>query len=516
MENRGLENELYNLQNQLNHLLEISPVVIYTSRLEFPYPATFVSENVIFQTGYEAKEFIENPTFWMEKTHPDDLPRVLLEIASLPVVRKINLEYRFLHKNGEYRWFSEGAMFVEDKSGWPQQVFGYFQDITRWREVEERIRKSEERYRALAEAAHDYIFVINRDDLVEYVNNYASNAIHVPIEDLLGKPRSRLFPVDVSGIQYNAIQEVLDNGRPLYRENYIPIGNQKIWLGTWLVPMRDKDGKNVSVMGVARDITERIVAEEELQNAFQQEKELSELRSRIVSTISHEFGTPLTTILSSAELLEYYGQGWTEARRQEHYQRIQEAVKRMDSMINRLVEIQRMSLNKEVSRPSQFELIGCCQEIIEEIEIASACRGRTRFSNNIAHITATMDKRLLREALGNLVSNALKFSEPAAPVMVEIVCAQEQVYITVQDEGIGIPEKDLPRMYEPFHRGSNTQTVSGKGLGLTIVKHSVELMGGNIWVRSTQGAGTTFRLNLPLHQEIPAGDDGLEDGMVSR
>ncbi len=175
--------------------------------------------------------------------------------------------------------------------------------------------------------------------------------------------------------------------------------------------MRDKDGKNVSVMGVARDITERIVAEEELQSAFQQEKELSELRSRIVSTISHEFGTPLTTILSSAELLEYYGQGWTEARRQEHYQRIQEAVKRMDSMINRLVEIQRMSLKKEASRPSQFELIGCCHEIIEEIEIASACRGRTRLSHNIAHITATMDKRLLREALGNLVSNALKFSE---------------------------------------------------------------------------------------------------------
>ncbi len=234
MENHRLENELYNLQNQLNHLLEISPVVIYTSRLEFPYPATFVSENVIFQTGYEAREFIENPTFWMEKTHPDDLPRVLLEIASLPVVRKINLEYRFLHKNGEYRWFSEGAMFVEEKSGWPQQVFGYFQDITRWREVEERIRKSEERYRALAEAAHDFIFVINRDDLVEYVNNYASNAIHVPIEDILGKPRSWLFPVDVSDIQYNAIQDVLDKGSPLYRENYIPIGNQKIWLGTWL------------------------------------------------------------------------------------------------------------------------------------------------------------------------------------------------------------------------------------------------------------------------------------------
>jgi PAS domain S-box-containing protein len=516
MENRGLENELQYLQNQLNHLLVISPVVIYTSGLEFPYPATFISENVILQTGYEAKEFVENPTFWLEKTHPDDLPLVLLEIASLPVVGKINLEYRFLHKDGTYRWLSEEAMFVEDKAGWSKQVFGYFQDITHWRETEEKIRKSEERYRALAEAAHDFIFVINRDDIVEYVNNYASNAIHVPIKEIVGKPRSLLFPSDISNRQYHAIQAVMDTGRPRYNENYIPLGNQKIWLGTWLVPMRDQDGKNVSVMGVSRDITERIMAEEELHSAFQQEKELSELRSRIVSTISHDFGTPLTTILSSAELLEHYGGGWTEARKQEHYQRIQEAVKRMDSMINRLVEIQRMSLKKEVSSPSQFELIGYCQEIIEEIEIAAAFRGRTRLSSNLAHISALMDKRLLREALGNLVSNALKFSAPAQPVMVEIVCAQEQVYITIQDEGIGIPEKDLPRVYEPFHRGSNTQAVSGKGLGLTIVKHSVELMGGNIRISSTEGAGTTFRLSLPLHQEIPVENNGLEDGIASK
>jgi PAS domain S-box-containing protein len=496
--------------------LVISPVVIYSSGYEFPYPPTFVSENVVFQTGYEAKEFIDDPTFWMKKTHPDDLPLVLLEIARLPVAGKINLEYRFLHKDGTYRWYSEWAMFVEYEPGRPKQVFGYFQDITRWREADEAIRKSEERYRALAEAAHDFIFVINRDDIVEYVNNFASNAIHIPIEEIIGKPRSILFPADVTRTQYNAIQGVLDTGNPHYKEDYIPIANQKIWLGTWLVPMRDKDGKNVSVMGVSRDITGRILAQEELKRAFQQEKELSELRSRIVSTISHEFGTPLTTILSSAELLEHYGQGWTDAHKQEHYQRIQEAVKRMDAMINRLAEIQRMALKKEASSPSLFELIGYCQEIIEEIEIAGDCRGRTRFSYNISHISASMDKRLLREGLGNLVSNALKFSLPAAPVFVDLICSGEQASLTIRDEGIGIPERDLARLYEPFHRGSNSQAVSGKGLGLTIVKNSVELMGGTIQVSSKEGSGTTFRLLLPLHQEVPAENNALDDGMIAK
>lgn len=515
MEDREQGNGFRNVQKQLNHLLMISPVVIYTAGLEFPYPATFVSDNVVFQTGYESQEFIEEPGFWLKKTHPDDLAYVLLETECLPVAGRVTYEYRFLHKDGTYRWISEGAMFVKDDDGRPVELFGYFQDITRWREADEAIRKSEERYRALAEAAHDFIFVINRDDVIEYVNNYASKAIQIPVEEIVGKPRSMLFPTDISKNQYNVIQGVLDSGNPSYLENNIPIGEQKIWLGTWLVPMRDKEGKNVSVMGVSRDITKRIAAENELQSAFQQEKELSDLRSRVVSTISHEFGTPLTTILSSAELLEHYGHQWADARKQEHYQRIQEAAKRMNSMINRVIEIQRMALKKEFSNPSQVELVGYCQEIIEEMEFANENSGRTKFTYNIDRISACMDKRLLREALGNLISNALKFSPPATPVIIELVCEKEEVAITIQDEGIGIPEKDLPRLYEPFHRGSNTQTVSGKGLGLTIVKKSVELMGGKIQVSSKEGTGTTFELFLPLNQEGLGGNSACEDGFGS-
>ncbi len=268
-------------------------------------------------------------------------------------------------------------------------------------------------------------------------------------------------------------------------------------------------------MGVSRDITNRIAAENELQGAFQQEKELSDLRSRVVSTISHEFGTPLTTILSSAELLEHYGQQWTEARKQEHYHRIQEAAKRMNSMINRVVDIQRMGLKKEVSNPSQFELVGYCQDIIEEMEFASASVGRTKLICNIKPISACMDKRLLREALGNLISNALKFSLPVSPVIIELVCKEGQVTITIRDEGVGIPEKDLPRLYEPFHRGSNTQTVSGKGLGLAIVKKSVELMGGEIQVSSRENAGATFKLFLPLNQTGLGEKSACEDGFGS-
>jgi PAS domain S-box-containing protein len=512
MEKRDLTKELQNLHEQLNHLLLVSPVVIFTSKLEFPYPPTFISGNVVDPTGYEAREFLEDPSFWMKKTHPDDLPYCLVEIGRLFVDDLVKFEYRFLHKDGTYRWFSEGMMVVNDDNGQPEQIFGCLQDISRWREADEVIRKNEERYRALAEAAHDYIFVINRQDIVEYVNNYAANAIHIPVAEIVGKPRSLLFPSEVSDIQYKAILGVLDTGTPHYHEDYIPIGKQKIWLGTWLVPMRDKEGQNISVMGVSRDITDRIKSQEELQSAFEQEKELSDLRSRIVSTISHEFGTPLTTILSSAELLEHYGHQWTDARKLEHYQRIQEAAKRMNSMINRVVEIQRMVHKKEVSAPSQFELIDFCREIIEEMEFASESHGRIKFTYNLPRVSACMDKRLLREALGNLISNALKFSPPSDPVIIKLESKEGKVSISIIDKGIGIPDKDLPGLYEPFQRGSNAEKISGKGLGLAIVKNSVELMGGEIRVESTQGYGSIFILSLPLHQGNPDGNSACEDG----
>jgi PAS domain S-box-containing protein len=106
-------------------------------------------------------------------------------------------------------------MFVKDEDGRLVEYFGYFQDVTRWREADEAIRESEERYRALAEASHDYIFVINREDVVEYVNNYASNAIHITVEEIVGKPRSFLFTTEVSNNQYKVIQGVLDSEIPV-------------------------------------------------------------------------------------------------------------------------------------------------------------------------------------------------------------------------------------------------------------------------------------------------------------
>ncbi len=243
MEDPEQENELRNIQTQLNHLLMISPVVIYTAEIQYPFSVTYISDNVVFQTGYESHEFIEDPGFWLKKIHPDDLPYVLLEFERMPDTGRVTYEYRLLHKDGTYRWISDGSIFVKDDDGRPLELFGYFQDITRWREADEAIRKSEERYRALAEASHDFIFVINREDVIEYVNNYASQAVHIPVEEIVGKTRSILFPAESQIINTRLFRESSIQEIPATSKAAFQSASRKSGWGPGLSPYGINKGK---------------------------------------------------------------------------------------------------------------------------------------------------------------------------------------------------------------------------------------------------------------------------------
>ena len=233
-----------------------------------------------------------------------------------------------------------------DEKGNVTEIFGYFRDITDHWESFEALRKSEERYRSLAEAAHDFIFVLSRNDIVEYVNSYACKALGMTAEEIIGGPRSKLFPGDVSDTQLKSIQNTIISGRPCYFEDLAPFGNREIWLGTWLVPLKNDQDECVSILGVSRDINERRQAEQELKAALQQEKELNDLRSSFISRTSHEFLTPLSTILSSAELLEYYGHRWPAEKRTAHLHRIQDATKGMSQMLSDILTIERIENRK--------------------------------------------------------------------------------------------------------------------------------------------------------------------------
>ncbi|HEY9867218.1 MAG TPA: PAS domain-containing sensor histidine kinase [Candidatus Obscuribacterales bacterium] len=279
-----------------------------------------------------------------------------------------------------------------------------------------------------------------------------------------------------------------------------------IWISENARVIRDSTGKIIAYEGDVKDITQRKYSEAEIKKALDQEKELNQLKSRFVSMISHEFRTPLTTILASAEALEYYGHKWDEEKKLNYLQRIQTTVHHLTELLNQVLIIGQGEAQKIPFQPSLINLENFCYSIIQEMQIGIKYKQRLHFippKNQVLDTSQLptqvyLDERLLRHILYNLISNAIKYSPQEGNIELNLNYNQNQVILTLKDEGIGIPQEDQQHLFEPFHRAKNVGVIPGTGLGLTIVKKSVEIQGGIIQVQSKINSGTIVTVIFPL------------------
>jgi PAS domain S-box-containing protein len=160
LERKQTEEALSVAKARLEHLLINNPVVIYSSKPSGDFGATFISENIIKQMGYEPHEFIDDPEFWSKNIHPEDAPRVFKELSGFFDLGYHSYEYRFKHKNGNYRWMHDEMRLVRDNEGNPVEIVGYWADITARKQVEEALKDSEEQYRTLFESSRDAIMTL--------------------------------------------------------------------------------------------------------------------------------------------------------------------------------------------------------------------------------------------------------------------------------------------------------------------------------------------------------------------
>ncbi len=262
------------------------------------------------------------------------------------------------------------------------------------------------------------------------------------------------------------------------------------------------------------EIAERQRLEEELRNALAKEKELSDLKSNIISVVSHEYRTPLATILTSAELLENYSHKWPEEKRQRHFHRIQSSVHHLTQLVSDVLLISKAEAGKLEFNPGLLDLIAFCRELVEELQLTTKTQHNISFYSNSSHSLAYVDEKLLRQFLSNLLSNALKYSPEGGSIQFDLVISHDSpggaksaealvrtstATFRIQDQGIGIPPEDQAQLFDAFYRSSNVGTISGTGLGLAIVKRCVDLHGGQIAVESEVGVGTTFTITVPMN-----------------
>lgn len=251
---------------------------------------------------------------------------------------------------------------------------------------------------------------------------------------------------------------------------------------------------------LAEVLLANLQVEEETKRSLAKAAELNEMRTQVITLISHEFRTPLSAILSTSELLQYYEAMWTPEKKQELYRRIQVSVRHMTQMLDDILLIGRAEAGKLEFKPEWLDLPKLCQGLVEQVQLEAEVTGKLEFRCITQHPLAQVDQKLFRQILLNLLSNAVKFSrgDQVAQVSLEMDLARRQAILQVSDQGMGIPPEDLPHLFEIFHRASNAGSIGGTGLGLAIAKRSAEKHGGNIEVKSELGKGTTFTVTLPI------------------
>lgn len=415
------------------------------------------------------------------------------------------------------------VLFNKNGTSSNNKLFILFEDVTQQMLMEQNIAQTiretsllsstlaqeKEYFDKIIDAMTDVLLVTTERGYIKRVNKSAKDLFGYTEEDLLNQHISVLI----------TDEKILNK----VRQPYLP---QKKVVKDVEVTCQTKTGKEIvlsfsrsaietdiealhNFVYIGRDITKRKQAEEEIRKALAQEKELSELKFRFFSMVTHEFGNPLNSILMSVALLEHYGQESTPEENLEYIENIKKAANQMTELLQDVLVINKAEAGKLEFNPAPLDLIKLCTELVEQIKLAAGGERKIIFAinndnqagqeSNRLPILPCMDQNLLRHILTNLLSNAAKYSPEGSTVYFDLNYQDESVIFQIKDEGIGISSEDQKRLFELFHRGKNVGKIPGTGLGLSIVKQALDLHGGKIAVESEVGVGTTFTVTIPLN-----------------
>ncbi len=250
---------------------------------------------------------------------------------------------------------------------------------------------------------------------------------------------------------------------------------------------------------ILKDALQRLEeSQSELSEALDKEKQLNEIKSRFVSMASHEFRTPLSTVLSSASLLEKYKTTDDQDKRTRHIDKIKNSVRHLNDILEDFLSLGKLEEGKVETQGSECDFNVFLHDVADEMK-GLLKPGQRIEVNYKGQATLIVDKKLLKNVIINLITNAIKFSGEGSTITLDAM-VNEKAVISVTDQGIGVPEEDLPHLFSSFFRSANAVNIQGTGLGLHIVKRYIDLMGGTVDVKSKLNEGTTITFTIPVNQ----------------
>lgn len=404
-----------------------------------------------------------------------------------------------------------------------------------WQLIEKAFRWSELHYRQIVETAMEGIWVIDARNHTIFVNQMMADMLGYRIDEMIGK--SMFEFMDRAG-QEIALRNVERRRQGIQEQHDFKFQRRDgsdLWTIISTNPLFDEFGQYMGALGMITNITERKYWEDFLQQANEQlglqittqnielqealdrlqsemrrrqqveaelrialdrEKELNQLKSRFVSIVSHEFGNPLAAIHTASQLLESTNP--CDTQKKTYFRIIQQSVEQMMQLMKDVLWIGKAEAEKVQVKPTLFDLNHFCNDLLDELRLSVNQNYQLQLVSCCSDLHVYLDAKLLRQILGNLLANAIKYSPQGGTIQLQVTCQENEVILQVQDEGIGIPSQDLPHLFDSFSRANNVGNIPGTGLGLAIVKQCVDVLGGSVSVTSKESEGSIFQVALPL------------------
>ncbi|MFZ5729614.1 MAG: ATP-binding protein [Pseudomonadota bacterium] len=399
--------------------------------------------------------------------------------------------------DGAERWVRTRAQADADAKGRPSALLGVIQDITEERRALTELRASEARYRLLADNCHDILLRIDRDGVVRYASPSCRQLGYAP-EDVAGRHLTEFLPGQHRRDAANALLDLFNathTGSAKTRDYPVVAADGSIvWLEGASTIVRDINGEAVEMVSVFRDVTARRELEARLQAA-------AEAKTVFLANMSHELRTPLTSILGFSSLLATIPELPTPAA--QHVGRITAAGQALLALINDVLDFSKLEAGQIQLEPAPADVPRLLEEVRDILSVQAAVKGiDLTLDAQMAEPRRLLDDLRLRQVLVNLTGNAIKFTDHGSVTLrVRETGGAEAPALRVEviDTGPGIPQDRQERLFKRFSQvdGSVTRRHGGSGLGLSISRELVELMGGRIGVESQEGQGAVFWLEAP-------------------
>ena len=493
---RAMEQELKASEQRLRSLIGNIPGVTFRCRYDADWTMLFISDAVTALTGWLPQDFLQGRVNFTQLTLPEEVDRLWNEVsAAIEEHRPYHVEFGLRDREGRLRWVSESGRPVVGDDGQVQWIDGVIMDMTAFKE---RNAEFESTVRAINRALA--VVEFDMQGRVLHANDNFLSLMGYGLQEIVGQ-HHRMFcePAYAQTEAYAQFWRQLRSGQ-LDGGEYQRLGKdgRRIWIQATYNPIFDAQGQPFKVVKFATDLTQRRAMEQELRTAKERAEQAAAARSTFLANMSHEIRTPMNAIIGFTEALLDTPM---DAQQRRHLGTVQHAARSMLRLLNDILDTAKLEKGAVELEIADFSLQEVCDQILASLRIHAGKKGLALQCVTDDRVPPYLrgDALRLQQVLLNLLGNALKFTE-RGHVLLRLDYHDGTLVMEVEDTGIGIAAQHLERIFDPFAQAdaSTTRQFGGTGLGTTISRQLVELMGGSISVRSTLGVGTTFTVCVPL------------------